>query len=87
MPRDSKEAVSREQDPESLPRHFSSEGADAAQARLAGAGRRSSRWQHSAQRKRDRNRFFFFLLLLAVIVYILWKQWSPYLVPGGAAAR
>jgi hypothetical protein len=67
-------------------RHFLSEGGEAAQARLAKEGKSSLRWQHSAQRRRDRNRFLLLLLLLAAVLYFLWKQCSPYLPHGASGA-
>ncbi|QSR83904.1 hypothetical protein [Methylacidimicrobium sp. B4] len=84
---DGEEGFPKRQSPEAGSRHFLSEGADAAQARLAEARRHSLGWQHSAQRRRDRNRFFFLLLLLAAVLYFLWKEWSPYLPHGATGSR
>ncbi|MGD9897020.1 MAG: hypothetical protein AB7T14_08120 [Candidatus Methylacidiphilaceae bacterium] len=67
---------------DSAGRYFLSEGGDAIEARLAEERSRSLRWRHSAQRRRDRNRFLLLLLLLAAVLYFLWKRCSPYLMHG-----
>ncbi len=84
MPSDpgGEEASSQGRSPDSVSRHFLSEGTDAAEERLAEVRKRSLRWRHSAQRRRDRKRFFLLLLLLAAVLYFLWRQCGPYLTHG-----
>lgn len=84
---DGEEALSQGENRDAGSRHFLSEGADAAQARLVEAGNRSLSWKHSAQRRRDRNRFFLLLLLLAAVLYCLWRQCSPYFPHGASGAQ
>ncbi|MDD4933046.1 MAG: hypothetical protein PHO89_06230 [Methylacidiphilaceae bacterium] len=81
------EAFSKRRERDSGARQFSTEGSDEAEERLGKEERRSLRWRHSAQRKRDRKRFLLLLLLLAGVLYILWKQCRPYLPHGVSGAQ
>ncbi|WP_018290738.1 hypothetical protein [Verrucomicrobium sp. 3C] len=87
MPLDPERAGSEGGERDSGARHFLSEGGEAAEARLAKERRSSLRWQHSAQRRRDRNRFLLLLVLLAAVLYFLWKRCSAYLPHGASGAH